>query len=181
MSNTVHVAITRRVKSENIQDFERLLAKFVSQSLNIPGSRGVHLLYPPPGADLQEYGILRSFASAADRDAFYTSKLYRDWLAQVAPLIEGGPIFRELHGLETWFRDEHFADPPVWKMALLTFIAVWPVSMAIPAILNPWLGKIAPALFAGAVALGIVLVLTWVAMPLLVKLARPWLQSNSAN
>jgi hypothetical protein len=34
------------------------------------------------------------------------------------------------------------------------------------------------ALFAGAVAGGIVLVLTWVAMPILVTLAKGWLSSK---
>ena len=61
-------------------------------------------------------------------------------------------------------------------MALLTWVAVWPVSMAVPAALNPLMGQSMPnVLFAGAVAGGIVLVLTWVAMPMLVTLAKRWL------
>jgi antibiotic biosynthesis monooxygenase (ABM) superfamily enzyme len=178
MAEPIHIAITRRVRKEHVREFERLLADFASRSLTVPGSRGVHLLYPPPGSEPIEYGILRSFASAAERDAFYESALYREWTAQIEPLIEGGPVFRKLDGLEAWFREPRATMPPVWKMALLTYIAVWPVSMAVPAMLSPW-QAMPPVIFAGAVAAGIVVVLTWVAMPVLVKLARPWLQPAS--
>jgi uncharacterized protein len=66
--------------------------------------------------------------------------------------------------------------PPRWKMALLTWIAVWPVSMLVPAILMPLLGPNFPqVLTAGLIAAGIVVILTWVAMPLLVKVAHRWL------
>lgn len=182
MDDTIHIAITRRVRKEHTREFERMLAEFASHSLTEPGSRGVHLLYPPPGSDSIEYGILRSFASAADRDAFYASAFYKDWIAQIEPMIEGGPVFRQLDGLEAWFREPHAAMPPRWKMALLTWIAVWPVSMAVPAALAPIYGSNVPgAIRAGVGAVGIVLVLTWVAMPLLVKVARPWLHRPPAR
>ena len=181
MDETIHIAITRRVRKEHTRDFERMLAEFASRSLAEPGSRGVHLLYPAPGADASEYGILRSFASTADRDAFYASDFYKDWTDRIESMIEGGPVFRQLNGLEAWFREPHASMPPRWKMALLTWVAVWPVSMAVPALLGPLLGaNVPPVIAAGVIAAGIVLVLTWAAMPLLVKLATPWLHRAPA-
>lgn len=179
MDDTIHIAITRRVKKELAPEFERRLADFASRSLTDPGSRGVHLLHPAPGAEVCEYGILRSFASEADRDAFYDSTFYKDWLTSIAHMLEGEPTFRKLDGLEAWFREPHGALPPRWKMALLTWIAVWPVSMLVPAALIPWLPVALPAVLrAGIIAGGIVIVLTWAAMPLLVKLARPWIHPS---
>lgn len=179
MAETIHIAIIRRVHKVHVASFERALADFASRSLTEPGARGVHCIYPLPDSGSNEYGILRSFASAADRDAFYESDLYKKWLVQIEPLVEGAPKIRRLEGLEAWFRDPHgpAAPPPRWKMALLTWIAVWPVSMLVPAILAPLLGPTFPRVLAsGVIAAGIVLVLTWGAMPLLVKLARAWLQ-----
>jgi antibiotic biosynthesis monooxygenase (ABM) superfamily enzyme len=50
--------------------------------------------------------------------------------------------------------------PPRLKMALLTWIAVWPVSMLVPAILMPLLGPNSPqVLTAGLIAAGIVVIL----------------------
>src|SRR5277367_3903943 len=104
MTGPVHIAITRRVRKEHVGEFERALAEFARRSLGEPGTRGVHCLYPPPGSGLAEYGVLRSFASVEDRDTFYKSQVYRDWLAQIAPWIEGDSQCRELRGLEAWFR-----------------------------------------------------------------------------
>lgn len=180
MEEPVHIAITRRVRKERVGDFEAALAEFARRSLAEHGTRGVQLLHPPPDSESPEYGILRSFATSADRDAFYQSPLYTEWLKQIAPMIEGEAAKRELKGLEAWFRDPHALPPPRWKMALLTWIAVWPVSIIVPAILVPLLGPNFPQIFkAGIIAAGIVIVLTWAAMPLLVKLAHPWLHPST--
>ncbi|WP_437313435.1 antibiotic biosynthesis monooxygenase [Sorangium sp. So ce385] len=182
MSPTIHVAITRRVRREHAEAFERRLAEFARRSVAEHGALGVHLLRPAPGSGSTEYGILRSFASAADREAFYQTPLYKEWLATIEPMVEGEPQTRELGGLEAFFPPRHAAGPPRWKMALLTWIAVWPVSMAVPAALLPLLGARLPrALSAGIIAAGIVATLTWAAMPLLVKLAAGWLHPDQGD
>jgi antibiotic biosynthesis monooxygenase (ABM) superfamily enzyme len=176
MVEPIHIAITRRVRKECVGDFERALAEFARRSLLERGARGVHCLYPPPGSGSMEYGVLRTFASAEDRDAFYVSPLYKEWLAQIAPWTEGDSHRRELRGLEAWFREPSFPMPPDWKMALLTWVAVWPVSMLVPALLTPLLGPTFNfVIAAGIIAAGIVILLTWVAMPLLVKATHSWL------
>jgi hypothetical protein len=66
--------------------------------------------------------------------------------------------------------------PPRWKMALLTWTAVWPASMLSSFILKPALGPNFPhVLAAGLIAAGVVVILNWVAMPLLMKIAHNWL------
>jgi antibiotic biosynthesis monooxygenase (ABM) superfamily enzyme len=66
--------------------------------------------------------------------------------------------------------------PHRWKMALLTWIAVWPTSMFISLMLKPTLARNFPhVLAAGVVAGGIVVILYWIAMPLLVRVTRRWL------
>jgi len=121
-----------------------------------------------------------SFASVADRDAFYQSALFKDWLARIRPMVEGESIRRQLVGLEAWFRDSTEPMPPRWKMAVLTWIAAWPVSMLVAAIVTLALGPNLPqVLQAALVAAGLVIVLTWVAMPFLVKIAHPWLHPRA--
>jgi len=123
---------------------------------------------------------MRGFASVADRDAFYQSALFKDWLARIRPMVEGESIRRQLVGLEAWFRDSTEPMPPRWKMAVLTWIAAWPV-MLVSAILALALGRNVPqVLQAALVAVGLVVILTWVAMPFLVKIAHPWLHPKSS-
>ena len=105
MDDPIHIAITVRVRRSHVAEFERALADFAHRSLAEPGARGVQCLYPPPGSASTEYGIMRSFASAADRDAFYETALFKDWLARIEPMVEGKSARRQLDGLEAWFRD----------------------------------------------------------------------------
>jgi antibiotic biosynthesis monooxygenase (ABM) superfamily enzyme len=180
MNEPIHVAITRRVKPGCEAEFQQALHEFIQASFSHDGVLGAGILVPPAGSEILEYGVLRTFQSEQERDAFYESAVFKAWEERVKPLVEGEPTYRKLHGLEAWFRNPNQPNPPEWKMALLTFVAVWPVSMAVPALLNPLIGQKVPnVIFAGAVAAGIVLVLTWVAMPVLVKLTRHWLRPKT--
>lgn len=179
MNQPVHIAITRRVKPGCEAEFEVMLREFLQLSFTCPGVRGAGMIVPPSGSAAPEFGILRTFASQEECVDFYESPLFKAFDERVRPLTDGAPLHRELTGLEAWFRNPH-NPPPRWKMALLTLVAVWPVSMAVPAALNPLLGsKVPNVIFAGAVAGGIVVVLTWIAMPLLVKLFKGWLHQKN--
>ena len=179
MSTPIHVAITRRVRPDKTAEFEQSLYAFVAASLAERGSCGVHVIHPPKNSAQPEYGILRTFASSADMKAFYESALYRQWVAGIEPLVDGEPEYRELHGLEAWFRDVGSGPPKRWKMFVLTWLAVWPVSMVIPMIVLPILHPgLSGVVRSGLVAGVIVATLTWVVMPMFVKLAHPWLHPH---
>ncbi len=175
-SALIHVVIVRRVRAGCEAEFQTALREFFQTSFSHGGVMGASMIVPPPGSRSPEYGILRTFSSEKERDSFYDSPLFAAWEERIAPLTEGGWSYRQLHGLEAWFRSSNSA-PPRWKMALLTLIAVWPVSMAVHFMLSPIASHI-PNYFinAGLAAAGIVATLTWLAMPLLVKLARNWLR-----
>jgi antibiotic biosynthesis monooxygenase (ABM) superfamily enzyme len=176
VDHPIHVAITRKIKPGREEEFHSALRDFFKNSFAYPGMHGASLLVPPPGSTSREYGIIRTFANEGERDAFYASPFFQEWKKRIAPVTEGEPEYRQLHGLEAWFRNANLPNPPQWKMAVLTFIGVWPVSMAAPALLGPLIGnKLPNVIFAGAVAASIVLALTWVVMPVLVRLAKQWL------
>lgn len=173
----IHVAITRRVRAGREAEFQQALRSFLQASLAQPGVLGVHMLTPAPGDAAGEYGILRSFADAAERDAFYASPLYRDWLERVEPLVDGDCERRELTGLEAWFRGTG-APPPRWKMATATLVGVYPtslvLSLTIGAIAHGW-----PFLLRNlAIAIGMVGLLTWVVMPVVTRSLRGWLHAS---
>jgi uncharacterized protein len=179
MNESIHVAVTRRIKPGCEAEFQRALQEFFKNSFSHGGVQGASMIVPPPGSTSPEFGVLRTFVNEEERDAFYRSPMFKAWEEQIKPLTEGEPIRRQLTGLEAWFRSSNNQPPPLWKMAFITWIAVWPISMAVPALLTPLIGaRVSNVFFAGAVAAGIVIVLTWVAMPIFVKAARPWLQTT---
>jgi len=67
----IHVAITRRIRPSCEQEFQTALKEFFARSLAERGVHGAAMLVPPPGSASAEYGIILSFASIAERDAFY--------------------------------------------------------------------------------------------------------------
>lgn len=169
----VHVAITRRVRPGCEKAFEESLRQFFQDSFDHEGVLGVHLISPPQGSPSREFGILRTFSSEQERDAFYGSDLYRRWLHQVDQLTEGERIYRELHGLEAWFQSG--PTPARWKMALVTWLGVWPTVMIVPQFVRP-LFRSLPLLLSSAIAIGVVVaLLTWIVMPFLVWVFRRWL------
>ena len=175
----IHVAITRRVRAGREAEFEAALREFVQASLAHGGVLGVHMLAPPPGSRGGEYGILRSFADADERDAFYASPFFAAWQSRVAPLTEGDPGYRELSGLEAWFRSERL--PPRWKMALATLIGVYPTSLVLSLSIGELVSAWPFALRALAIAVSMVAVLTWLAMPLVTRALHGWLHAQGAR
>jgi antibiotic biosynthesis monooxygenase (ABM) superfamily enzyme len=69
----VHIAISRRVRAGCEVEFQQALREFFPTSFSHGGVWGASMLTPPPGSDSREYGILRTFANEAERDAFYES------------------------------------------------------------------------------------------------------------
>lgn len=170
----IHIAITRRVRPGLEAEFQRALREFLQASFAHGGVRGASMLTPPPGSDSREYGILRTFDNEAERDAFYESQLFKTWDVRARALTEGEPVYRQLHGLEAWFRSPH-TPPPRWKMALATLLGVYPTSLllalTVGKIVNTW-PLLARSLVISAC---VVVLLTWVVMPLVTRLFQGWL------
>lgn len=178
-AEVVAVLTLRTVKPGCEERFEAELHAFIARSLHTEGQLGVHVLRPEPGSGSHEYGIVRRFNARVFRDRFYDSPLFRQWVATVAPLTEGEPRHQEVSGLETWFTlpgQRALIPPPRWKMAAVTVIGVWPVSMLVPWLLNPFITNLPQLVQALAIAAGIVIVLTWAVMPALARTLRPWLE-----
>jgi hypothetical protein len=172
------VLALRTVKPGFEERFEAELHDFISRSLQTEGQLGVSVMRPVQGSASREYGILRRFSDSASRDLFYDSTLFKQWEVKVASLTEGEPKHQDLSGLETWFvlpGQRAFIPPPPWKMALVTVVGVWPVSMFVPWLLNPLISGLSLPLQALCVAVGIVILLTWVVMPVLVRILKRWL------
>jgi len=177
MNEPIHIAITRRVKPGCEAEFQKALQEFFKTSFAHIGVHGASMLVPPPGSPSPEFGILRSFANAQERDAFYASPMFKTWEDQIKPLTEGDPVHRELTGLEAWFRSPQ-NPPPRWKMAVATYLGVVPVIMGLSLTIGPvvrsWNFLLNNLVFNACV----VALLTWVVMPLITRILHRWLHSK---
>jgi uncharacterized protein len=170
----IHMAITRRVRPGCEAEFQNALREFLQTSFAHGGVQGASMLTPPPGSDSREFGILRTFADEQERDTFYKSEMFKTWEERARTLTEGEPVYRQLHGLEAWFRSPQ-RPPPRWKMAVATLLGVYPVSLLIGVVLSPTLKQLPLVLNLFVVSAIIVGLLTWVVMPLVTRLLHGWL------
>lgn len=177
----IHIAITRRVKPGCEAEFQAALREFFQASFAHQGVLGATMIVPSPGSDSREYGILRTFANEEERDEFYASPIFKSWEAKCAPLTETNSwTHRPLHGLEAWFRSPH-TPPARWKMAVATFLGVFPVATVLGLTLGPtlrsWHFLLGNAMFNACV----VILLTWVVMPLVTRALHGWLHAKAAE
>ena len=84
----IHVAITRKVLPGKEDEFKEALRRFLGDSFLHGGVHGASMMTALPGSESREIGILRTFADQAERDAFYNSKLFKDWEAYASTLTE---------------------------------------------------------------------------------------------
>lgn len=175
--DAITVCISRTVKPGCEADFERALHDFVLRSLSQPGQFGVHIMRPAPGSSSREYGIIRKFADRDALTAFHKSHEYLMWTQDVLELTEGNVRIEELTGLESWFTlpGTPLRAFPKWKMAVVTFLGVFPVAMLLSLTLGrviaSWNFIIANLVFNACV----VALLTWIVMPVLTRTLHGWL------
>jgi len=171
----IHVAITRKVLPGKENEFKEALRRFLGESFLHGGVHGAGMITPLPGDDSREIGILRTFADEAERDAFYDSKFFKDWEDYAATLTEE-PVYRQLTGLEAWFRAP--GSPPRWKMAIATLCGVYPTSLFLSFTIGLLIQPLPQVIRIFITAASMVGLLTWVVMPQITRILKKWLHSQ---
>lgn len=175
--HSVTVVVRRRTRPGCETDFEQAMQEFICFALSFPGNRGIHVLRSEQGHP-RDYTVVDRFADMEARRAFTASAPYKDWMLRLRALTEEDPFIQEMSGLSGWFTlpdQPHAHPPPKPKMALVTFLGVYPLTSLLP----PFFGKLLPDwhhLLRNVLVTGlIVALLTWVVMPFLTKALRRWL------
>lgn len=151
----------------------------MSFALKHPGHLSINVIRPSDGS--REYTVVDVFANAQSRHAFVALPEYVDWRNRLLEVSDGEPLIQEMGGLAGWFTlpDQPLRRPPPrYKMAVVTLIGVYPLSMLFPAALQP-LESILPGWLTGFVIASLMVVsLTWIVMPNLTRLFESWLFKN---
>ena len=159
---------------ERRRNLKQLFVAFLEESFIHGGVQGAGMITSLPGTNGSEIGILRTFADEAERDAFYESKLFKDWEAYASAITED-PVYRQLTGLEAWFRSPK--SPSRYKMAFLTLCGVYPSSLILSLTIGPVIKNLPLVARAFITSLCMVTLLTWVVMPLIIKISKRWLRN----
>ena len=184
-SNPVTVIVKRIAKKDKIKEFEEWLSGISNEVSRQDGSMGIDIIRPTDKSKPEYVGIFR-FNNYDNLTKWEKSSIREAWIQKGRKLVEADPDVQKLTGLEFWFTP-YFKDksssitplspPPRYKMTIVTI----PVISILLLTLVPQIHTLTEMLsipFQIRLIIGItitVLLMTYLIMPLLTKLLRPWL------
>ena len=172
----VTVVVSRNVFPGHERDYDDWVRRLVAAAKEAPGNKGVTMLIPPPGKSGLYHLVLRF--SDEKSVLLWEHSYIRQKLSNEADAFSQR-IRQEATGLETWFsipECPELATPPRWKMAIVTFIAVYVLSIIIIPLLEiPF--KAANFYLLNILISGLLVgILTWVVVPWFSRyIFRKWL------
>lgn len=177
------VEIRRRVRPEAREVFERDLKALIQDSLDA-GNESATVYQPEPSSDALEYRVVIKFARESQWRAWQASSRLQAWYASIREHLVSDPVVTEVTGLEAWFAlpgERTITPPPRHRMALVTWLGVYLSVTGVSLALKPWIASWNPHLQTLLVTGLVVLLLTYLVMPNLTRLFRPWLQAGAAH
>jgi antibiotic biosynthesis monooxygenase (ABM) superfamily enzyme len=173
----VTAVASRRVKHGREREFEEWVSGILAAANKFPGYLGSEVLRPSDPED-NEYRIIFRFDHASNLHAWENSEERQRWLRRSRPLLYEEEKVDVLTGLETWFAlpsKPGEPAPPRYKMAIVTWLAVFPVVAVIFSLFGQWLDLL-PTLVRTLVFTAVMVTLmTYVIMPRMTRLFSFWL------
>ena len=188
-SKPVTVIVRRIAKKDKIKEFEEWLSGISKEVSRQEGRMGIDIIRPTPNASSKskfEYVVIFRFNSYDNLAKWEKSPIRNEWLQKGRKLVEADPNVQKMTGLEFWFtpyfKDESspmipLQPPPRYKMVIVTIPVISILLLTlVPQIhfLTEMLSIPFPIRLVIALTI-IVLLMTYVIMPLLTKLLKSWL------
>jgi antibiotic biosynthesis monooxygenase (ABM) superfamily enzyme len=176
----VTTTVTRRVKPGHEAFYEQFLTGIISAASGYPGHLGVEV-FRPPSATAGEYRTVYRFDTEEHLRAWLDSEEHADWLERAEPHVIGPVQTNFVTGLETWFTvpGRSGPPPPPWKMALVTWLTIFPLITVIVRLTGPLLEDLPLVVRLGITTAVAVPLMTWVVMPRVTRLLRRWLYRSA--
>jgi len=172
---SIGVVVSCRVRAAQAAAFEEGLRDLMRAAAAQPGRISADVLRGAAGPAGQEYHVVYRFVDEASLHAWERSPERQALLARIMPLFEEAGR-RELTGMEAWFDLPRGRPPPArWRMALLTWLGIWPLVSLSLWLVAPHLARLPFLLRTALNSALLVLAMTYLMMPWLVRLAEPWL------
>jgi len=183
MASPITVSITRTVdpaRAKEVAAWARAGQDLLSAS---PGYLGSGWIRPDPNSP--EWHMLFRFADAESLAAWEASPERAWWVASALGMVEHSPEERRT-GIEGWFDTPASVEvigpeasaPPRWKQMVSIFIVFYPLSLLANWALLPLAGAWPLALRILVTVAVVTPVMTYLAMPLVTRALRPWLNAT---
>lgn len=176
-SQPVTVVVRRTIQQGKEKNFEEWLKGATADLKKFPGYMDITLIRPPVGAPKLEYVLLIHFDNYDHLDAWENSAVRNEWMAKAKEWTVNLENQR-ITGLEFWFSLPEMPKalvPPRYKMAIVTALAIFPLSTLMNIFVLPRLSGL-PFLLRGVViTILLVVIMTYIVMPYMVRIFKKWL------
>ena len=177
----VTVLVTRRIKPGQEAAYEKLMHDIMRAADEFPGHLGAQLVRPgeQPGSEPDLYHVVFAFDSQQHLQAWQDSPARSLGLAALEPLV-AGPAQTQMIGLANWFMTSAQQPPPRWKVAVMSWLGIFPTVLVLFLLLGDILGQwpLVPRVM--TLTGLVVLIMTWIVAPQLTRLMKPWLHAHRA-
>ena len=173
----VTILVTRHPRKSDRHEFERALSSTIDATLKFPGHLGVTVLKPDSESD--NYQIIVKFASKTDYQRWLRSPEATYWLNILNRFENTPPNMETMTGLEAWFAttttSRPIIPPPRYKMAVVTWLAIFVLIVVINLLFGSWLATLPMLLRSLILTVVLVSSMTYIVMPRMTRLFSGWL------
>lgn len=180
----VMVLVSRRARQGHESNLEATWAQLSAVAASFPGYLGGQLIRPSTHGETDDarlYHMLFAFDSEEHLRAWQESPARALGLKALQPHVEGREVVRELSGLDHWFtpRPTQHSAPPRWKVAVVTWLGIYPTVLVLFLTVVPWVADWPLPLRTALITVLVVLIMTWLVAPTLTKALRGWLHPSA--
>lgn len=180
-NDSVSVVVDRTVLPGKIAEFEEYLKQIIVAASTFPGYLSSDVINPQADS---RYILIFRFASQQQLDDWSNSEPRSFWVTKIDQVVEKPTQLQTITGLETWFflsKGEKFVPPPKHKMAFVTYLAIAPTFMLFNLLFGQFFSAIPQPFDIFAKAPFVVVLMTYLVMPTMTKLFKPFLFPLTTN
>ncbi|PLX36730.1 MAG: antibiotic biosynthesis monooxygenase [Hyphomicrobiales bacterium] len=173
----VTVSIARRVQAGHEAEYEAWVSGISQTAAQFPGHLSVAVLRPS-AATRGDYVIIYRFDSYEHCRVWEESRERAEWVERLADIVEGDSSVKRVTGLEFWFDLPEVpaaAAPSQHKMALVLVVVVYLILVGLNWALAPLISDLPSLVRTFIIVVLQVGLLTYLVMPRVTRLLRPWL------
>lgn len=175
------LTIRRTVRPGREREFETEFAEALARAAAMPGWVGGSVL--AVGTRPAEYDARLHFASQEALDEWMRSDTRRDWLERLEVLSDQATVAR-LSAQDAWLLPPHITPtrpPPKYKVALLTWLGIYPLITAILALTGPHIAHLPVFMRSLILTACVIPLMTWFVMPALTRVTSTWLHGQHSD
>ncbi|MEO1053337.1 MAG: antibiotic biosynthesis monooxygenase [Bacteroidota bacterium] len=177
MQNLFTVVVSHFVKPGKEKAFEEALKRVIQKAKDYEGYEGIQTIQLSNKVE-NEYMLLVRFDTEPHYQTWAASATRRAWVQELKEYITRKSEVRCQEGLEFWFSLPHETaptPPKKWKMALLTWMVIYPSVLGLSTLVGFYLGSMPLFLRMLLVSIILVSLMTYIIMPKITSLFASWI------